>query len=308
MVGAFGLDDAMQKEFARLSGYHPPRALDTIAIKLHPADPEVVDRFSGRIESFVVPVPGTSFAAIVPKGDHLSMVLAGRDVTTRHLLRFLELPHVKQLLDIEGEFGSAFRGAFPNGRARSFYGDRFVLTGDATGLVRPFKGKGINSAVITGIRAAETMMNEGISWHAFSKYERRCERLAGDMNAGKLVQLSCHLLGRTLGMAPLVRYAAASERLRAALYGAVSGTWDYKNVLLTMLSPGVLFGLTGAYLRRLIGLGRSPEPVSDPDPAAGRRAGRLAPESSQPELELDGLDRETDAATPIRPSTPRRPR
>ena len=110
--------------------------MSTIVTKIHPLDPRVIDEFNGRIQSFIVPVAGTSFAAIVPKGDHLSVVIAGNTVSTRQLLQFLELPRVKRLLNFEHTLGSAFRGAFPNGRARHYFGDRFAMVGDATEWLR----------------------------------------------------------------------------------------------------------------------------------------------------------------------------
>ena len=61
-----------------------------------------------------------------------------------------------------------FKGRFPNSLARRYYGDRFVMVGDAAGLVRAFKGKGVTTAVQTGIRAAKTILRTGISEHAFA--------------------------------------------------------------------------------------------------------------------------------------------
>jgi flavin-dependent dehydrogenase len=248
VIGAFGLDDSMQRVFEREAGYRPPRPMESCVIKLHPADPRVIDRFRGNIEAFLLPVPGVLFGAIVPKGDHLSIVAAGRRVTTRSLLNFLELPHVKKLLDFDFRVGAPFKGSFPNGPALRFYGDRYVMVGDATGLVRPFKGKGINSAAITGIRAAETIMNEGISREAFRRYAARCRYLAGSVWSGRLAQGLTTLLGRTVGLGPLIRFAASSPDFRKALFGAVAGTEDYKDVLLACFSPRVAFGLARSFL------------------------------------------------------------
>lgn len=251
VIGAFGLDDSMQRVFEKEVGYIPPKSLNTIVTKVHPADQRMIDDFQGRIESFLVPVPGSSFGAIVPKKDHLSIVLAGRRVTTRHMLQFLELPQVKKILSFDHELDFAFRGAFPNGPAKRFYGNRYAMVGDATGLVRPFKGKGINSAAITGIRVAETIINEGISEDAFSNYARRCEGLAGGVKTGQLVQFIAHLLGRTVGFGSMVDFASTSEDFREALYGAVSGTMSYGKVMKISLKPAILIGLAGAYLRSL---------------------------------------------------------
>jgi flavin-dependent dehydrogenase len=78
---------------------------------------------------------------------------------------FLTLPEVRSFLpnlqnalrDRPGEF-AYHKGRFPCGLAQRYAGDRFVLVGDAAGLVRAFKGKGITSAIQTGMRAAEVIL------------------------------------------------------------------------------------------------------------------------------------------------------
>jgi flavin-dependent dehydrogenase len=252
VIGAFSLDETMQKGFEKEVGYTPPKAMESAVIKLHPADRTVIERFKGKIETFLAPVPGAAFAAIVPKGDHLSLVVAGRNVTTRHLLAFMELPVVKEILNFEYKFGSPFKGAFPNRPARRFFGNRYVMVGDATGLVRPFKGKGINSAAITGIRVAETIMKDGISREAFRKYAARCRGLTGNILFGKLAQWLSLFVGHTFGIVPLVEFARSNEEFRRALHGAVSGTVDYRDVLLTCVRPDIAFGITRSYAQRAV--------------------------------------------------------
>ena len=63
-----------------------------------------------------------------------------------------------------------FKGRFPRSLAHNYYGDRYVMIGDAAGLVRAFKGKGVTTAVMTGIRAAETILNHGISHQAQERW------------------------------------------------------------------------------------------------------------------------------------------
>jgi hypothetical protein len=47
---------------------------------------------------------------------------------------------------------------------------------------------------------------------------------------------------------PLTRFAASNPRFRATLFGAASGTEDYKDVLLACFSPRVAFGLARSFL------------------------------------------------------------
>jgi len=55
-----------------------------------------------------------------------------------------------------------------------------LLVGDAAGMVRPFKGKSVNSGFLTGIRAANTIMKVGISQKAFEAYYRSCRDVTYD--------------------------------------------------------------------------------------------------------------------------------
>src|SRR5450756_2932734 len=84
-----------------------------------------------------------------------------------------------------------FKGRFPNSLAGRYYGDRYVMVGDAAGLVRAFKGKGVTSAVQTGIRAAETILRTGISCHAFaSDFAVANHDITGDLIYGRGMRLS----------------------------------------------------------------------------------------------------------------------
>jgi len=131
------------------------------------------------------------------------------------------------------------------------------MIGDAAGLVRPFKGKGVNSAVITGIRVAETIMNDGISTAAFAKYARRCRSLAGNRKAGRLAQILTQVMGATVGTSPLIRFARSSREFRTTLHGAIAGTADYGDTLRACLRPRILLGLGACFLEQAAGVRRS---------------------------------------------------
>ena len=87
--------------------------------------------------------------------------------------RFLELPAVRSILPVSralplpnsplrADVFGYFMGRFPISVADGLCGDRYVVVGDAAGLMRPFKGKGVNSAWISGVAAARAMVKEGI--------------------------------------------------------------------------------------------------------------------------------------------------
>jgi len=147
-----------------------------------------------------------------------------------------------------------FKGAFPNGPAKGFFGDRFILIGDSAGLIRPFKGKGINSAVITGKIAGETIVNEGISTEAFLSFERRCQDLIGDLWYGRFVRWLVVFLSWTFSLDPIIDVASRDATLRRALFNSVSGHDTYRRIVLSCLKPRILFGILRAYVKALFSL------------------------------------------------------
>ncbi|MFH1068196.1 MAG: NAD(P)/FAD-dependent oxidoreductase, partial [Candidatus Glassbacteria bacterium] len=160
LVGAFGLDRQLCDSFSRRTGYRPPDYLETVVTKLHPGQ-ERVERFQNRIHAFMPSRREIEFAALVPKGDHITSLVAGRRVSRALLVDFLASPACRKVLDFDFQVTDVFKGNFPISRARNFYGDRYILIGDSAGLVRPFKGKGINIALLSGYFAARNLIQRG---------------------------------------------------------------------------------------------------------------------------------------------------
>jgi len=243
VVGAFGLDEGAAEVFRQAVGYRPPRALVSLLVRYYPGH-QAMQRFGGRIHAFLPGFLGMEFGAITPKGDHLNANIAGRALDVGTMQAFLARPEVKALLpdDIEGRpFDlnrvGLFRGRFPRSLAGAYYGDRYVMVGDAAGLVRAFKGKGVTSAVQTGIRAAETILQAGVSRAAFaSHYEAANRDIIGDLRFGRAVRLMVLLSSRYGLLDPVMRAARHDAGVREALYGAVSAHQPYRQVLGSMLN------------------------------------------------------------------------
>jgi flavin-dependent dehydrogenase len=129
-----------------------------------------------------------------------------------------------------------FKGRFPSGLARSFSGDRYVMVGDAAGLVRAFKGKGVTSAIQTGIRAAQVILQNGISAAAFKTYRSANQDIISDLPYGKAMRSFTILAARSGFMNAILRAAEQDDCLRAALYDAVSAHHPYRQVVAEALS------------------------------------------------------------------------
>ncbi|RME80295.1 MAG: hypothetical protein D6775_16600 [Caldilineae bacterium] len=247
VVGAFGLDEGSAAFFARSTGYHPPRFLDSVVTKYHPGV-EAMEAFGPYIHAFLPADPAIEFGAITPKGNHLTINIAGRRVDAPTMRAFLANPLVQATLpnlDRAGLYDvndlHIFKGRFPRSLASHFYGDRYVMIGDAAGLVRAFKGKGVTSAVLTGIRAARTILEEGISASAFADHYRRANRdIIEDLPYGQLMRHLTINLARLRLLDPVLRAARADGVLQDALFDAVSAHGPYKAVLGRSLRPHVV--------------------------------------------------------------------
>jgi flavin-dependent dehydrogenase len=250
VVGAFGLDDGSATAFERHTRYRRPACIDTLATKYHPGE-EAMSRFGPRIHAFLPAHPHIEFAAVTPKGNHLSIAVAGRRVNADLMRHFLALPGVRPHLpglERAGERDANdlrfFKGRFPCSLAGGYYGDRHVMVGDAAGLVRAFKGKGVTTAVQTGLRAADTIMHVGISARAFHEsYRRANQAIRSDYPYGQLMRLLTIGLARTDLLDLILRAAGREPRVRAALFDAVSGRTSYREVLANSLSVAGLWAI-----------------------------------------------------------------
>jgi flavin-dependent dehydrogenase len=234
VVGAFGLDDGMAKVFERQTPYRQPKFLSSIVTKIHPGETEM-KRFGNYIHAFLPRSLSTiEFGAVTPKENHLSVNIAGKSVDSKMMDSFLGLPCVKKSLpqnfeDILPDL-YYFKGKFPTLPAKGIYGDRYVMVGDTAGLSRPFKGKGINTSVETGIKAAEVIMEHGYSMAAFTEFMKKCCMLKADVPYGGILR-HLSILSSKYGFLDSILTSAEKEPLlKKALFNIVSGQETYKNI------------------------------------------------------------------------------
>jgi flavin-dependent dehydrogenase len=260
VVGAFGLDAGTAAIFARAVGYRPPPSLTSVVTKYHPGDSGMA-LFGERIHAFLPGLPGVEFGAVVPKGNHLTITVAAASATARHMDAFLGLPAVRGVLPCLQNAGRLdpgdlryFKGHFPRGLAQGIAGDRFVVVGDAAGLVRAFKGKGVTSAIQTGLRAASVIMHVGVSERAFRAFHAANHEILADLPYGRAMRHLTIIAARLGLLDPVLRAAEHDPGLRQALFDAVSAHRPYGQVLRQSLSVPAL----SAVWRSFLGFPRRP--------------------------------------------------
>ncbi|HEY4715661.1 MAG TPA: NAD(P)/FAD-dependent oxidoreductase [bacterium] len=243
VVGAFGLGegfaDVLEKASAAFFGYiRPQRALDTIITKLHADSSIIENKIGNRIHAFLLPdLKGVEFGAITPKGDHIILNIAGRDVTSKEMDSFLSHPAVKKVIgQINLSPLNYYRGRYPIKPAEGIVGDRFVAVGDTTGWVRPYKGKGINLAIETGARAAQVMINNGISESDFREYMASFRHYQNDYIYGRIFRTLVLISLKTGFMERVISMAQENPDIEEGFYKAVSGEGSYSEILKTILT------------------------------------------------------------------------
>jgi flavin-dependent dehydrogenase len=258
VVGAFGLDETMARAFSRRTRYRPPASLDTLACKLHPAGLEFIpDLLDNCVHVFLPRLPGVEFGTLIPKGNHITVVIAGAKLTSSHMDRFLADRAVARLLPQGAEARDYFRGGFPLGPARGVYGDRYVVIGDAAGLVRPFKGKGINCALEGGVQCARAMLEGGLSGHVLSRVAESQRDLVRDAGYGRLVRWMVRLAERFDLLDPVIEAAGHSAPLQQALFDCISGRTTYREVVLRRTNLAWLLPTARRCAARVVGRDRS---------------------------------------------------
>ncbi len=236
VVGAFGNDEAMIDIFERAGiGYgRPDRYLKAFVTKFHIQQGFIEKKLGNIIYAFVFPqeIPRIEFAAITPKGDHIIINIAGEKVRSIDMDRFLKLPEIsKYLPDMQREELVYYVGRFPIGHCKGAYGKDYLLVGDSTGWLRPFKGKGITTAIFTGVEAADSIVHQGTTEKALGNYKRRCDAFLQDRFYGRGVRNFCRLASRLGVMNVILEFAKENPEAYQALFKSVSGHDTFRNIL-----------------------------------------------------------------------------
>jgi flavin-dependent dehydrogenase len=255
VVGAFGLDDGMMSVFetATEGQYRRPgKYMHTFVVKIATDHAFIEKKLGNIIYAYLFPpgIPNLDFGAITPKGDHIIVNVAGRRATVEDMFSFLSLEIVQHHLPaLTPDSMEVYRGKFPGKPARGTTGDRYLVVGDATGWMRPFKGKGINLAIHTGVLAAQTMVENGIGSSSFRRYEEETRGLREDYSYGTWMRHLCKAgeIAGTLGT--VLSMAKVDQGVHDALFNAVSGHDSFRNIFRQYARPRVFADVVRNYVR-----------------------------------------------------------
>jgi flavin-dependent dehydrogenase len=234
-------------------GYSFPGTLTTFISEFHLGQAAIQASLGDAMHIFLLDLPRLEFAALIPKGDYVTLCVLGHDVDEKLVDAFLAAPEVKRCFP-DGKVPELVCHCFPRLNVRppaQPYADRLVWIGDC-GVARLYKD-GIGSAYRMAKAAARTVAFHGVSAQDFAThYAPTCKAMNWDNTLARLVFMSTTAIQK---LRPLrrgvLRMTATEQANRAQFHHMSSVLWDvftgsapYQDVLVRSCHPGFIASLT----------------------------------------------------------------
>lgn len=232
--------------------YEPPAVSKTFICEFHLGQETIEKCLGTSMHVFLLDLPRLEFAALIPKGDFVTMALLGEEIDENLVEAFLDAPEVRACFP-DARVPANVCHCFPriNVRAaRRPFADRLVLIGDC-GVARLYKD-GIGSAYRTAKAAARTAVYQGISAEAFrAHFWPACRAIDVDNRLGRLVFRVSGLIQKfRLTRRALLRMIWSEQlsvdrprRMSSVMWDVFTGSAPYREILLRTLHPAFLVGL-----------------------------------------------------------------
>jgi flavin-dependent dehydrogenase len=259
LVGAVGVNTSTLALFETLGfRYRPPKTAKTFIAEFYLGAEAIKEYLGNSMHVFLIRFPGIDFAALIPKGDYVTLCLLGRKIDREAVDRFLDLPQVRSCFPPDWTHSKNACQCSPKinvQEAKNPFCDRIVLIGDS-GASRLYKD-GIGAAYRAAKAASVTAVFEGISALDFRKFYLPAYRGAAmDNFFGKLIFFVVGLIRRLRflqrGVLRLVGKEQKEEntkrRMSMVLWDSFTGSAPYREVFLRTLHPAFL----GSFLVEII--------------------------------------------------------
>ena len=248
-VGAIGVKTQNPDFFEKLGiGYKKPRTRKTSNSEFELGSDFINTRLGNSMHAFILDIPNLDFAAIIPKGDYVTMCLIGDKINSEFVEAFVKTPVVSAYLSDQQDHGTGACRCAPQATlcdAIHPFGDRIVLLGDC-GMARLNKD-GIGSAYRVAKTAAVTALFRGISEKDFREgYEPLCQKINSDNRFGRIIFDFVEIIKKSPFLTRAVMRMARSERNKSSkqqrmsmvLWDMFTGSAPYREVFIRCLHPG----------------------------------------------------------------------
>lgn len=248
---ATGVNTGTLKLFEGLPiNYEPPKTTGTYICEFQ-MGAEYLEKYMGSsMHVFLLNIPRLEFAALIPKGEYLSICLLGREIDDELVSAFLESPEVRSCFPPGWRLPDSFCNCSPRislGASPKPFADRIVFIGDC-GASRLYKD-GIGAAYKTAKAAASTAVLEGISEESFKKhYWPACADIERDNKLGKLIfMVTREIQRRQIERKGVFRMVSKEQsnylphkRMSMVLWDTFTGSAAYSDILLRTMHPSFL--------------------------------------------------------------------
>jgi len=273
LVGATGVNSGawLLYEKAGLKS-RPPQTTRAYITELKLGAEAITQHFGSSMHLFLLPLPRLDCAAIIPKGDFLTVCLLGRRIDEELVTRFFKDPMVRGCFPeswVPAQ-GACHCGPKINVREASQpFMDRMVLIGDC-GVTRLYKD-GLGAAFRTAKAAAGTAVFNGIAAADFKRHYWPIYRsIARDNRYGILLFAVVH---RITKLRPLLmgvlntagteqRHLAGDRRMSLVLWDMFTGSAPYRGIYFRTLAPRFIAGFLAGCLRGTLSAWREKGAVS----------------------------------------------
>jgi flavin-dependent dehydrogenase len=236
-----------------------PKVSRTFISEFKAGREHIADVLGDSMHVFLLDLPRLEFAALIPKGDYVTMAMLGDEIDRDLIGEFLDTPEVRTAFPIERNLGVCTCAPLINmkGPAKP-YGDRVVMIGDM-GMTRLYKD-GIGAAFRTSKAAAEAALIHGISEAEFEKhYMPTCRGIAVDNNFGHVIFAFMTIFRKSRFARRVVLRMTATEQTRnkrrhmsGILWNMFTGSAPYREVFFRALHPAFIVGLVWNTLASLL--------------------------------------------------------
>jgi len=223
-----------------------PKTTRAYVCEFRASEQEISRILGNGVHVFLLTIPRLEFAALIPKGQFVTVVMVGEDLDQELVQAFLEDPVVKACFPTETTPCVCTCSPLINLGARTRpYADRVVLIGDS-GVTRLYKD-GIGAAFRTGKAAANAAIFHGVSKEAFaSHFWPACRRIANDNAIGRVMFGMTGLFKRFRFLRRVMYLMALREQqhpsrpphMSSLLWNMFTGSAPYTEICRDALRPG----------------------------------------------------------------------
>jgi flavin-dependent dehydrogenase len=251
LVVAAGVNSTLGRLVKNLDlAYEPPRVTKTIIREYLLGEETIQERLGNAMHVFLLDLPGLEFAAVIPKGDYVTVCMLGEDIDKELFDTFLDSPEVKSCMPPDWHLSQFACQCLPRmnvGPAMVPYSDRIVFIGDS-GVTRLYKD-GIGGAYRTAKAAAATAVFHGVGAEDFEKhYWPACQAISTDNSIGRIMFAVTHQIQhRRFAREAVLRMTASEQskeghqrRMSMILWDMFTGSAPYRDIFLRTFHPAYL--------------------------------------------------------------------